>query len=108
MLTSVACSPQPGPKSGRTVGRASVAADADLLASDATPVHPMRVYGELLKALDDDAVVGGAESGGTGPGDAMKLAADNVQTVVLPDCGHFVAEEAPQEMLAALTAFLIP
>ena len=52
--------------------------------------------------------VGGAESGGAGPGDAMKLAADNVQTVVLPDCGHFVAEEAPQEMLAALTAFLIP
>ena len=38
-------------------GRASVAADADLLASDATPLHPMRVYGELLKALDDDAVV---------------------------------------------------
>jgi pimeloyl-ACP methyl ester carboxylesterase len=38
----------------------------------------------------------------------MKLAANNVQTVVLPYCGHFVAEEAPQEMLAALTAFLIP
>jgi pimeloyl-ACP methyl ester carboxylesterase len=52
--------------------------------------------------------IGGAESGGTGPGDAMKLAADNVQTVVLPGCGHFVAEEAPREMLAALTAFLIP
>jgi pimeloyl-ACP methyl ester carboxylesterase len=52
--------------------------------------------------------IGGAESGRTGPGDAMKLAADNVQTVVLPDCGHFVAEEAPQQMLAALTAFLIP
>jgi pimeloyl-ACP methyl ester carboxylesterase len=52
--------------------------------------------------------VGEAESGGTGPGNGMKLAADNVQTVVLPDCGHFVAEEAPQEMLAALTAFLIP
>jgi pimeloyl-ACP methyl ester carboxylesterase len=50
--------------------------------------------------------IGGAESGGTGPGDAMMLAADNVQTVVLPGCGHFVAEEAPQEMLAALTAFL--
>jgi acetolactate synthase-1/2/3 large subunit len=41
----------------RAAGRASVAADADLLASDATPVHPMRVYGELLKVLDDDAVV---------------------------------------------------
>jgi len=41
----------------QAAGQASVAADADLLASDATPVHPMRVYGELLKALDDDAVV---------------------------------------------------
>jgi acetolactate synthase I/II/III large subunit len=41
----------------RAAGRASVAADADLLASDATPVHPMRVYGELLKTLDNDAVV---------------------------------------------------
>lgn len=50
--------------------------------------------------------IGGAESAGTGPGDAMMLAADNVQTVVLPGCGHFVAEEAPQEMLTALTAFL--
>jgi len=37
--------------------RESLAADAGLLASDATPVHPMRVYGELLKTLDDDAVV---------------------------------------------------
>jgi acetolactate synthase-1/2/3 large subunit len=36
---------------------AAVAADAALLASDASPVHPMRVYGELLKLLDDDAVV---------------------------------------------------
>jgi acetolactate synthase-1/2/3 large subunit len=36
---------------------AAVAADAPLLASDASPVHPMRVYGELLKVLDDDAMV---------------------------------------------------
>jgi thiamine pyrophosphate-dependent acetolactate synthase large subunit-like protein len=36
---------------------AAVAADAALLASDASPVHPMRVYGELLKVLADDAVV---------------------------------------------------
>lgn len=35
----------------------SAAADAPLLASDTDPVHPMRVYGELLKVLDDDAVV---------------------------------------------------
>ena len=37
--------------------RAAQAADEPLLASDASPVHPMRVYGELLKTLDDDAVV---------------------------------------------------
>jgi acetolactate synthase I/II/III large subunit len=37
--------------------RAAIAADAPLLASDADPVHPARVYGELLKVLDDDAVV---------------------------------------------------
>jgi acetolactate synthase I/II/III large subunit len=36
---------------------AAVAADAALLASDGSPVHPMRVYGELLKVLDDDAAV---------------------------------------------------
>jgi thiamine pyrophosphate-dependent acetolactate synthase large subunit-like protein len=37
--------------------RAALAADAPLLASEADPVHPARIYGELLKVLDDDAVV---------------------------------------------------
>ena len=37
--------------------RAALAADGPLLASDADPVHPARIYGELLKVLDDDAVV---------------------------------------------------
>lgn len=41
----------------RAAVAASSAADAPLLASDASPVHPMRVYGELLRMLDDDAVV---------------------------------------------------
>jgi acetolactate synthase-1/2/3 large subunit len=36
---------------------AAVAGDAPLLASEASPVHPARIYGELLKVLDDDAVV---------------------------------------------------
>jgi thiamine pyrophosphate-dependent acetolactate synthase large subunit-like protein len=35
----------------------SVAADAELLASEAFPVHPMRVYGELAPILEPDAVV---------------------------------------------------
>jgi len=35
----------------------AMAADAKLLASDADPIHPMRIYGELARFLDDDAVV---------------------------------------------------
>jgi acetolactate synthase I/II/III large subunit len=37
--------------------RAALAADAPLLASSAEPVHPARIYGELLRVMDDDAVV---------------------------------------------------
>jgi acetolactate synthase-1/2/3 large subunit len=33
------------------------ATDADLLGSDADPIHPMRIYGELGKQLEPDAVV---------------------------------------------------
>jgi pimeloyl-ACP methyl ester carboxylesterase len=39
---------------------------------------------------------------------AMKPAADDVQTVVIPGAGHWVAEQAPEELLATLTAFLAP
>jgi acetolactate synthase I/II/III large subunit len=35
----------------------AVAGDQALLATDADPIHPMRVYGELARVLDDDAVV---------------------------------------------------
>jgi pimeloyl-ACP methyl ester carboxylesterase len=52
--------------------------------------------------------IGGAESSGEGAGNTMKLAADDVQTLVIPGCGHWVAEQAPEELLAALTAFLAP
>jgi pimeloyl-ACP methyl ester carboxylesterase len=38
----------------------------------------------------------------------MKLAADDVQTLVIPGCGHHPPEEAPEELLVALTAFLAP
>jgi acetolactate synthase I/II/III large subunit len=37
--------------------RAALAADEPLLASDADVIHPMRVYGELIKVLGEDAVV---------------------------------------------------
>jgi acetolactate synthase-1/2/3 large subunit len=35
----------------------AIAADAALLHSDASPIHPMRIYGELAGLLEDDAVV---------------------------------------------------
>src|SRR5688572_4419844 len=52
--------------------------------------------------------IGGAASFGDHVAGAMKLVADHVEGVVIPDAGHFVAEEAPGEMLAALTRFLAP
>jgi acetolactate synthase-1/2/3 large subunit len=41
----------------RDAAQQAVAADAALLTSDADPIHPMRVYGELARTLDPDAVV---------------------------------------------------
>ena len=35
----------------------AMAADGALLASAADPIHPMRIYGELARLLDEDAVV---------------------------------------------------
>jgi pimeloyl-ACP methyl ester carboxylesterase len=52
--------------------------------------------------------IGGAESYGEHVGDAMKAVADDVQSVVIPGVGHWVAEQAPEAMLGALTAFLAP
>jgi acetolactate synthase-1/2/3 large subunit len=37
--------------------RAAIEADGPLLASAATPIHPMRIYGELNRVLADDAVI---------------------------------------------------
>jgi pimeloyl-ACP methyl ester carboxylesterase len=52
--------------------------------------------------------IGGGESTGEGVGNTMKLVADDVQSVVLTGSGHWVAEQAPEQLLAALTAFLAP
>ena len=52
--------------------------------------------------------IGGAHSLREQVADTMKLAADDVQTLVIPGCGHHPAEETPDETLAALTAFLAP
>jgi pimeloyl-ACP methyl ester carboxylesterase len=52
--------------------------------------------------------IGGERSAGEGPGITMKLVADDVQTMVLAGSGHWVAEQAPEQLLAALTEFLAP
>jgi pimeloyl-ACP methyl ester carboxylesterase len=52
--------------------------------------------------------MGGAESSGAMPADTMKLVADDVQTLVIPGIGHWLAEQAPDELSAALTEFLVP
>src|SRR4029453_14467109 len=52
--------------------------------------------------------IGGEQSSGAMVGELMQLVADDVQTLVIPGCGHWVAEQAPEELLAALTALLAP
>jgi len=52
--------------------------------------------------------IGGEESSGEGVAATMKLVADDVQSVVLAGAGHWVAEQAPEALLAALTEFLAP
>ena len=62
-FTGLAGSPPPAPTAPDWLARlrdavaAATEADRDLLASEASPIHPMRVYGELNRLLDDDAIV---------------------------------------------------
>ena len=50
--------------------------------------------------------IGGAASFGEHVGQAMRLVAPDVRSVVIPDTGHFLAEQSPGELLAALEPFL--
>jgi pimeloyl-ACP methyl ester carboxylesterase len=51
---------------------------------------------------------GGQFGFGSGAAMSMRLAADDVQELVVPGAGHFIAEESPEAVLAALTTFLAP
>jgi pimeloyl-ACP methyl ester carboxylesterase len=50
----------------------------------------------------------GADSWGEAVGKAFESLANDVQTAVIPGAGHWFAEQAPEETVAALTAFLAP
>jgi pimeloyl-ACP methyl ester carboxylesterase len=52
--------------------------------------------------------MGGEESGRENAANAMKLVADDVTGIVLAGSGHWVAEQAPEQVLAALGEFLAP
>jgi pimeloyl-ACP methyl ester carboxylesterase len=52
--------------------------------------------------------IGGEKSWGQWVEGGMKPLADDVRGVVIPGSGHWVAEQAPKEMLAALAEFLAP
>ncbi|MFS4092466.1 alpha/beta fold hydrolase [Streptomyces sp. AF1A] len=53
------------------------------------------------------AIAGEANSGDL-VANTMKLAATHVESLIIPDCGHYPAEEAPEAMPDALTRFLAP
>jgi pimeloyl-ACP methyl ester carboxylesterase len=50
--------------------------------------------------------IGGANSWGPAAAEGIRPAATNVETAVIPDTGHWVAEQAPEQMLELLDAFL--
>jgi pimeloyl-ACP methyl ester carboxylesterase len=52
--------------------------------------------------------IGGEAAGGALAAEGMKPAANDVQTAVIPGAGHWLAEQAPEQMLAVLTRFLAP
>jgi pimeloyl-ACP methyl ester carboxylesterase len=52
--------------------------------------------------------IGGEMSHAEEVGNAMKSLANDVQSAVISGAGHWFAEEAPEETVAALTAFLAP
>ena len=52
--------------------------------------------------------IGGENSWGESVAHGMELTATDVTTAVLPGSGHWVAEQAPGELLEVLTEFLAP
>lgn len=52
--------------------------------------------------------IGGGKSIGVGVASTMRLVADSVQGHVIPESGHWLAEEAPDQVLAAVSPFLAP
>jgi pimeloyl-ACP methyl ester carboxylesterase len=52
--------------------------------------------------------IGGGKGIGEGVANTIRLVADDVESKIIPDSGHWIAEEAPEQLLAALIPFLAP
>ena len=52
--------------------------------------------------------IGGGKGLGEGAANTMRLVAEKVESKIIPGSGHWVAEEAPEQLLAALMPFLAP
>jgi pimeloyl-ACP methyl ester carboxylesterase len=52
--------------------------------------------------------IGGEKSWGMEPARAMTYAATDVHTAVIPGVGHWVAEQAPDQMVEIISTFLAP
>jgi pimeloyl-ACP methyl ester carboxylesterase len=50
--------------------------------------------------------IGGEQSTGAMPADTMRLVADDVESLVIGGIGHWLAEQAPEQFVEAVTAFL--
>lgn len=74
---------------------------------DAT-VNQNRAVRQATKLTIPVLAVGGENSWGDAVGHGMELTATDVTTAVLPGSGHWVAEQAPGELLDVLTEFLVP
>jgi pimeloyl-ACP methyl ester carboxylesterase len=63
----------------------------------------------LIKAKVTVATVAmGGSNGGLGAkvGEMVKMVAENVAVVTLPDCGHFLPEECPQAVIQQILAMI--
>ena len=52
--------------------------------------------------------IGGGTSSMNAAEVVIKTVANDVRGLVIPGAGHFIVEEAPEQMIAALTDFLAP
>jgi pimeloyl-ACP methyl ester carboxylesterase len=108
-------------KAARTLPGYAVRYYIDALASDPDALHAsFAIYRALDTTIAQNQrrttrrlalpvlAIGGAEGIGEGAANTMKLAADDVQSVVIPGSGHYCLEEVPEEVVATLTAFLAP